>query len=165
MAYSKYCLEGVINQIPVIFLLDTGAAVSLLRIDLWNRIRPNDLTTLQPYNDKKLIGAEGTPLRIYGSTVITATMETHQFRIPVVVVDQLTSEAILGLDFLKANGCVIDAAKGTVEFPYQKVSMTCLPPNKIPTATSTSASSVSPQVAVLETVQIPAHSELDISCV
>ena len=34
MAYSKYCLEGVINQIPVIFLLDTGAAVSFLRIDL-----------------------------------------------------------------------------------------------------------------------------------
>ena len=39
---------------------------------------------------------------------------------------------VFWVDFLKANG----SAKGTVEFPFRR-SRTCLPPNKIPTATST----------------------------
>ena len=50
--------------------------------------------------------AEGTTLRVYGSTCVQWEVDGKEFSHNVAVVDPLTTEAILGLDFLK--GCKID---------------------------------------------------------
>ena len=53
-----------------------------------------------------MVGAEGTTLRVYGSACVQWEIDGKVFSHTLVVVDPLTNEATLGLDFLK--GCVID---------------------------------------------------------
>ena len=56
-----YRLPGSINGTSITLLLDTGAAVTLLRQDVWMRIAalPSDL---EPWSGATLVSAGGTPL-------------------------------------------------------------------------------------------------------
>ena len=55
-------------------MLDTGAAVSLLRADVWNKIVPVVNTTLQEWNGCQLVGAEGSAIKLLGIVSITITL-------------------------------------------------------------------------------------------
>ena len=93
------------NDSPVVFLLDTGSALTILRRNVWERCR---LSTqqLQPWNRKKLVGAGGAFLHVYGWTTIEIDVKGEKFSQSVVIVDPLATEAILGLDVLRH--CVIN---------------------------------------------------------
>ena len=43
--HAAYYVKGIVNSYPVYFMLDTGAAVSLLDANVWD-IRGNDIVTL-----------------------------------------------------------------------------------------------------------------------
>ena len=87
-----------VNDSPVVFLLDTGSALTILRRNVWERCR---LSTqqLQPWNQKKLIGSGGTLLNVYGWTTIEIDVKNEKFSQSVMIVDPLATKAILGLDF------------------------------------------------------------------
>ena len=61
---------------------------------------------VESWNQKKLVGAEGTLLHVYGWGSIEIDVQGEKFSHSVVIVDPLTTEAILGLDILKH--CVVD---------------------------------------------------------
>ena len=48
------------NDNPISFLLDTGAAVTFLREDIWNRLNTDDLLQLGP--ERMLVSEDGSPL-------------------------------------------------------------------------------------------------------
>ena len=102
---SSFSVAASINDVPVTFLLDTGSALTILRKSIWDRCKQPD-DKLEPRNQKSLVGAEGTTLRVYGSACVQWKVDGKEFSHVVAVVDPLTTEAILGLDFLK--GCKID---------------------------------------------------------
>ena len=102
---SSFSVAATINNVPVTFLLDTGSALTILRRSIWDRCKQPD-DKLEPWNQQSLVGAEGTTLRVYGSTCVQWEVDGKEFSHNVAVVDPLTTEAILGLDFLK--GCKID---------------------------------------------------------
>ena len=57
----SYRLRGVILSVPVdfVFYIDTGAAVSLIREDVWSRIsklRCSRISQLQEWKGKSLVG-------------------------------------------------------------------------------------------------------------
>ena len=57
---SSFRVDGKINGRPVSFLLDTGAAVSLIRKDIWDSLEWGaDLTTWS--SDAQLVGMDGSP--------------------------------------------------------------------------------------------------------
>ena len=95
------------NNVPVSFLIDTGAGVSLLQGNVWDKIRSKDhkLTTVTL---QRLVGVDGIPIRIRGSTLIQFSIGSMEFKHEFVIADHITAEAILGLDFLEANKCVLD---------------------------------------------------------
>ena len=93
-------MAATINNVPVTFLLDTGSALTILRKSIWDRCKQPD-DKLEPWNQQSLVGAEGTTLRVYGSTCVQWEVDGKEFSHNVAVVDPLTTEAILGLDFLK----------------------------------------------------------------
>ena len=72
-------------------LLDTGAAVALLRKDTWSQIKP--LPWLA-------VSAGGTAFTVHGCVSVDLEMGSQKFVTDIVVVSSLMSEAILGLDFL-----------------------------------------------------------------
>ena len=92
---SSFSVAATINNVPVTFLLDTGSALTILRKSMWDRCKQPD-DKLEPWNQQSLVGAEGTTLRVYGSTCVQWEVDGKEFSHNVAVVDPLTTEAILG---------------------------------------------------------------------
>ena len=65
-----YKLFGRINDVDLTFLLDTGAAVTLLRKEAWERIlknSPRKAPNLIPNSSLELVGADGSTLKTHGT--------------------------------------------------------------------------------------------------
>ena len=105
-----YCLSSSICGVSVSFLLDTGAAVTLLREDIWAEISTRTHKTLKPWSAVKLVGAGGAPLAVHGCANIELELGSEKFSMDVVMVSPLTSDAILGVDFLSQQQASIDLA-------------------------------------------------------
>ena len=91
-------------------MLDTGSALTIL---IWDRCKQPD-DKLEPWNQQSLVGAEGTTLRVYGLTCVQWEVDGKEFSYNVAVVDPLTTEAILGLDFLKRCSHQLTTSDGQV---------------------------------------------------
>ena len=102
---SSFSVEATINNVPVTFLLDTGSALTILNKSVWDKCKQSE-DQLEPWDQQSLVGAEGTTLRVHVSACVQWEVDGKVFSHTVVIVDPLTTEAILGLDFLK--GCMID---------------------------------------------------------
>ena len=110
--HVAFHINAVINSYTVHFMLDTGAAVSLLRNDTWNKIKGT--STLIPWTNPGLVGVGGTLLRVSGIAKLCLELGGQQYHVEMVVAD-LRTEGILGLDFLETNQCAIDLPQGTMK--------------------------------------------------
>ena len=57
--HAAFHINSVINSYTVHFMLDTGAAVSLLNTDTWNKVK--DTSTLVPWTNPGLVGGKRHP--------------------------------------------------------------------------------------------------------
>ena len=117
----------VIGEIPgevgnVKFMIDTGAAVSLIREDIWKRVAGSE-PTLKAWTGCKLVGAEGSPIEINGTAALTFLIAGQKVYGEFLVTNRLNSEAILGLDFLQQNQCIINAEQHTVHLRGKAVAI------------------------------------------
>jgi len=104
----------VIGETPSVkFMIDTGAAVSLIREDVWTRITEGNVA-LSPWEGCQLVGAEGSKIEIRGVTTLVFSIAGQKVEGEFLVTTRLNSEAILGLDFLEQNQCIINAEQHTV---------------------------------------------------
>ena len=85
--------------------MDTGSALTILHRDIWEKCKEPQ-QQLVPWCQSKLIGAEGSQLHVFGSAEVRLNIEGESFELSVIVIDPLTSEAILGLDVL--TQCTVD---------------------------------------------------------
>ena len=61
----SYRLEGFLASIPLVFIIDTGAPVSLLRMSTWRQAFHRDSSlVLDKWDGDRLVGVGGTPLII-----------------------------------------------------------------------------------------------------
>ena len=122
----SYRLKGCIATLPIEFIIDTGAAVSLLRSDIWAKAAKLDSKLkLEEGTGQKLVGVSGIPLSIRGVGLVQ--LKFAEVPTPMaatfVIVDDLSVEALLGLDFLEQCRCVIDSGLRRIDFPCQRVSL------------------------------------------
>ena len=80
-----YRLPGTINGVHVTLLLDTGAAVTLLRQDVWTRVGAQP-SHLRPWSGATLVSAGGTPLTIHGCVCVNLELGGRKFQTDFVVV-------------------------------------------------------------------------------
>ena len=90
-------------------MLDTGAAVSLIRKDVWDNVGSEHL--LSPWTGPRLVGVEGTPLEVHGVATLEISLAGKAFLVDFVVVAVLRTQSILGLDFMENNQCVVNAGQ------------------------------------------------------
>ena len=60
---QAYHVAGYINGVPINFMVDTGASVSLLHPDIWGRLTADCNLALEAWH-RKLIGVERSPLSV-----------------------------------------------------------------------------------------------------
>ena len=148
-----YKIQGQIRNQAADFVLDTGAAVTLVRKELWELSKLQGME-LEEWNGKQLVGVEGTPLHVCGIAQVQISLGGRCFQSQVVIVSGLTADAILGLDFLEANGCTINLGKKTLHFQDCNLSLSL--------DTSIQSSPTTVRVAVVSTLQVPAYSEMEV---
>ena len=109
-AAQGYLICTEVNGVQIELLVDTGSAVSILSLNMWNRCIHRDL---EPWTGQRLVGVDGTPLQVEGCGKIKLkfgqTVFDHH-------IDSLTSEGILGLDFLQRHKCVVNLEEGILQF-------------------------------------------------
>ena len=152
--FAAYRVTGAVNGTLTTFVVDTEATVSLLRADLWEKIQsPGAL--LELWTNTDLVEANGNPIDVLGSATVTLTVVETAFPAWVVLVKQLTTEAILGVDFLPVNGCTVKLGKKILDFPNHGVSSPLIHSN---------SKYVLPPTGVLlvETVLISAFCEMEV---
>ena len=108
---SSYFVLGCVCECPVSFLVDTGAGVSLLRGDVWEKAVPNS-SAYALQGACRLVGVDGIPIKVCGAASVNVTVEGHTLSHQFIVADHITAEAILGMDFLEKNECILDLCKG-----------------------------------------------------
>ena len=104
-------VEGMVSGERILFLLDTGAAVTLLRKDTWSRINARRPRELESWSEQQLVGVDGASLQVHGQAKIRVELGGVVMPTDVIVVSPLTTEAILGLDFLRLHEATINVKK------------------------------------------------------
>ena len=95
----RVCVQGTIASTTIKFLVDTGAAVSLLSSKIWREIENTRVPiVMQPWLGEKLVGVNGTPLSVRGCIHAPLCIGGTQFNGSFVIASDLWVEAIVGLD-------------------------------------------------------------------
>ena len=96
---ANYRVHGRINSIVTEFTIDTGAAVSLVRQDVWSRAAKDGGLQLVQWSGQTLVGVNGAPLQTHGQGLLQFTLQDKTFEASVIVTSDLKVEVILGVDF------------------------------------------------------------------
>ena len=121
---SDYHLHGAVGGLRAKFLVDTGAAVSLLSKEVWDKVTArNSGIRLEDGGQQRLVGVQRSPLKIFGVAKIPITLSHEDFEVKVQVAEAITTEAILGRDFLRQNGCSIDLSKNLIRFQERGITL------------------------------------------
>ena len=145
--FTSFQVAGKLNNTPPSFDVDTGAAVTLISRELW------DKAGTQGWHG---IGGGQRNSKDHLRICSCGTLAQASFPMRVIVVERITTEAILGMDFLTANDCTIHAGK-KLEFPSLGVSVPLT--SHIPTTKRVTAK---PGVFLAEMVNIPPTSKLEV---
>ena len=113
-------LTACINGKPLSCLVDTGATLSIISSRAWEAmdISSSTLTTFE----QVISNASGSPIEVKGKTRVQIKVSKSTCNMDVIIAD-IDNEAILGLDYLKRNGCKIDTAKGDLTIQDETVKL------------------------------------------
>ena len=97
---TVFCINGYVGDVPTKFLLDSGAAISVIN---------SDIVRDKPLNQVNIcaVGANGTPLEVAGQTTVTIHLSDFKVDHQFTVVHNLTVDCLLGADFLQHHGAVL----------------------------------------------------------
>ena len=76
---SAGCLriQSSVEGEPVNFLLDTGAPVTLLRKNVWDKINARLQRDLEPWTGQSLVGVNGSPIHVHGQANVTIKLQAR----------------------------------------------------------------------------------------
>ena len=104
-------VSGKVNGFPVDFMLDTGAAVTVVSKEVLFQALPE--ANLKESN-VQLVSAGGDPLKVIGKTEILLELGNLHVTFPVMVIDNFRFQCLLGNDFMVKYGLRIQYDTKTV---------------------------------------------------
>ena len=103
----------------------------------------------------RLVGVNGSPLHVQGIVLVHLSLSKNLvLENKFLVVERMTVEAVLGLDFLETFKCMIDSGERKISFPKEKLALPLFDVNQ----------KVSKTVGLVlqRTLTIPAESEVEV---
>ena len=104
-------LDCKIKGVPVTAVVDCGSAICILSDKVFKSITFN--RALRKVGSK-VVGAEGSQLNILGTVELHMAFKGIRAKQLFYICDNLKQSALLGVYFLRENGCVVDFNKGTL---------------------------------------------------
>ena len=155
----SYRICASICSTPVECLIDTGAAVSLLSVNVSQRVAGycRVLPPIEKWTGQTLVGVNGSALSVKSVAGFPLSLEGNMFNLPFVVTDDILVEAILGLDFVESNHCVIDCGHRNLTFPSRRLSLKLLPQGS-----SKTEKNIAVGLILTQKVTIPPASEMEV---
>ena len=154
---ASYFIQGHIQGAPASFLIDTGSVIFIVKSAVWTQADPL-CRQLTPHTGCRLVGVEGTPLSVRGKTTADVSLGSERFQVPVIVVDQLSADVILGLDFLEDHQCTIDIASRVLSVGGSRLRLPLVTGDR----SAPEHNSEPVTVSLTKTVQVPPMSEMEI---
>ncbi|XP_075391496.1 retroviral-like aspartic protease 1 [Tenrec ecaudatus] len=102
-----YYLKGKIGKVPVRFLVDSGAQVSVVHPSLWEEVTDGDLDTLRPFENVVKV-ANGAEMKILGVWDTVVSLNKLKLKAEFLVANASAEEAIIGTDVLQDHNAVLD---------------------------------------------------------
>ncbi|KAM6221155.1 retroviral-like aspartic protease 1 [Rhynchocyon petersi] len=102
-----YYLKGKIGRVPVRFLVDSGAQVSVVHPSLWEEVTDGDLDTLRPFENVVKV-ANGAEMKILGVWDTVVSLGKLKLKAEFLVANASAEEAIIGTDVLQDHNAVLD---------------------------------------------------------
>ena len=96
------------------FLVDTGAAVTLMRKDTWDQVTQGQKVDLEPNREQQLVSVDSMLLPAYRHASMDLLLNGNKYEASIVVVSPLITEAILGLDIMRKRKVTIDLGKAEI---------------------------------------------------
>ena len=150
----SYFVSTTINDGAVSFLIDTGSAFTILRKDTFEWICP-DGPPLDA-SSQTFVGVNGNSLDSHGSCELRINIGGRLFNHRIFVLSDITTEALLGLDFLAAHGCTLALGAGELHFSRMG--------GKVPLCKGGQSDMARPTAVlrVTATTTVPAMSEMEV---
>ena len=104
-------------------LVDTGADVSLLDAQIFDKLHKKFKSDISKQNSITLRSVTGQALKIIGTALVTLHIESKTFPFTFYVVEKLGKEMILGDDFLSSHQGHWDFTKSTLTLDGHKISL------------------------------------------
>ncbi|XP_037663474.1 retroviral-like aspartic protease 1 [Choloepus didactylus] len=102
-----YYLKGKIGKVPVRFLVDSGAQVSVVHPVLWKEVTEGDVDTLSPFENVVKV-ANGAEMKILGVWKTTVSLGKLKMKAEFLVANASAEEAIIGTDLLQDQNAILD---------------------------------------------------------
>ncbi|VDI22073.1 Hypothetical predicted protein [Mytilus galloprovincialis] len=102
-------IEVKVNGRKAKMLIDTGATVSLISKQIFDSMHSHVLSPM----DREILTANGSPLVLFGKTIIDIELNGYVCSNIAVVAD-LQIDGILGIDFQRNQDCVINLTRGSI---------------------------------------------------
>ena len=90
-------------------LFDTGAAVTIMHVDLLARVSRKE-TQVRPVT-KTILGANNTPLNVTGSAKVDISVSGTTVRHEVLICNDVSQVMLISVDYLKPQRLVVDFEK------------------------------------------------------
>ena len=142
-------LDCKIQGVPVSAVVDCGSPICILSSDVFNHIGFGD--TLGRVGSK-VVGAEGSQLNILGTVELDIAVDGIKAKQLFYICDNLKQSALLGMDFLRDNGCVVDFNGGTLHAGDTQVKLKDEPSWEVH------------RVSLVDTVTIQPDQKVDLVC-
>ena len=140
-------MEATVNRSSVLCVVDTGSSVCLMSERKWNEVKINE--QLEP-SDIVAEAANNMPLGILGKATMKLVCSGHEFDVEFYVVDKMSQDILLGLNWLVDHGITIFVNERKMSFADGKELKLFLYDSSL----------LDPDVALCEDVVVPAKHEV-----
>ena len=115
-------VEADIHQVKCKLLVDTGATVSIVSNDIYQKIPDVARPTLTSIN-QEVLTVSGDKLKILGRGNFLMRLHDTKYMVVQALVAQITVDGIIGLDCLRSNAGLIDLQNSMLEVDGRRKSM------------------------------------------